>query len=221
VTTLAACVGATLLLMMAVLGARAGHAATQQAAAQMAADASALAAVAESGPYGTGATKAVARRYAEANGGRLLECACERGSSAVEVEVALGPAAARARAVIEPDLLAPQPLTFDRRGLHPRLAAAVRTLVDASGGTVSVTSGYRPRSEQQRLWADALQRYGNPEIADDWVAPPGNSMHERGLAVDLGGDLEMAVRLVNRLSLPLHRPLSNEPWHFELVGSRA
>ena len=54
----------------------------------------------------------------------------------------------------------------------------------------------------------------------DWVAPPGHSMHERGLAVDLGGDLARAVQLIDELDLPLHRPLANEPWHFELIGSR-
>jgi hypothetical protein len=45
-------------------------------------------------------------------------------------------------------------------------------------------------------------------------------MHERGLAVDLGGDVEEAAELVRKLGLPLHRPLANEPWHFELAGSR-
>jgi hypothetical protein len=45
-------------------------------------------------------------------------------------------------------------------------------------------------------------------------------MHERGLAVDLGGDLIRAVQLIEELDLPLYRPLANEPWHFELIGSR-
>jgi hypothetical protein len=45
-------------------------------------------------------------------------------------------------------------------------------------------------------------------------------MHQRGLAVDLGGDVDLAVRLIRRLDLPMWRPLPNEPWHFELAGSR-
>ena len=45
-------------------------------------------------------------------------------------------------------------------------------------------------------------------------------MHERGLAVDLAGDLDLAIEIIGRLDLPLHRPLPNEPWHFELLGSR-
>jgi hypothetical protein len=46
-------------------------------------------------------------------------------------------------------------------------------------------------------------------------------MHTRGLAVDLGGDLELAVRIIDELDLPLYRPLAHEPWHFELIGSRS
>jgi LAS superfamily LD-carboxypeptidase LdcB len=61
-----------------------------------------------------------------------------------------------------------------------------------------------------------VARYGDPEVADDWVARPGTSAHERGLAVDLGGDIALAVRLVERLDLPLSRPMAHEPWHFEL-----
>jgi hypothetical protein len=45
-------------------------------------------------------------------------------------------------------------------------------------------------------------------------------MHERGLAVDLGGDTGLAARLVADLGLSLYRPLPHEPWHFELVGTR-
>jgi hypothetical protein len=45
-------------------------------------------------------------------------------------------------------------------------------------------------------------------------------MHNLGLAVDLGGDIDLALELIERLDLPLYRPLTNEPWHFELTGSR-
>jgi hypothetical protein len=96
----------------------------------------------------------------------------------------------------------------------------VRVLETESNGSVWLTSGYRSHEEQAVLWAAALKKYGSAEIADDWVAPPGHSMHERGLAVDLDGDLDAAVALIERLNLPLHWPLANEPWHFELLGSR-
>lgn len=105
-------------------------------------------------------------------------------------------------------------------GLHPVLGSAVAQLISASSERIWVVSGYRSFAHQAYLWRRALARYGDPEIADNWVAYPGNSMHERGLAVDLGGDLELAAELIARLRLPLWRPMSWEPWHFELTGSR-
>ena len=196
------------------------RAAGERARAQLAADAAALAAVAESGPYGGNDPVIAAKAYARVNGARLLSCVCPRGATAMQVEVAVGDLVARARAVMEPDLLRPESSLFPATGLHPLLKAAVEQLVAHSGGRVHVVSGYRSIAEQQALWASALQRYGSAEAADDWVAPPGHSMHERGLAVDLGGDLELAASIVEDLGLPLHRPLPNEPWHFELVPQR-
>lgn len=127
---------------------------------------------------------------------------------------------ARARAVLDVDRLGPLWIGADARGLHPRLAAALDRMIRAARGRVRLVSGYRSPAAQRDLWQEALQKYGTPDAADDWVAPPGRSMHERGLAIDLGGDLELAARLVDELGLPLHRPLANEPWHFELLGSR-
>jgi D-alanyl-D-alanine carboxypeptidase-like protein len=188
--------------------------------AQTAADAAALAAVAESAPSGGGDPAGEAARYAALNGGTMIECLCEPGGTAMQVRVDVGGVIADARAVLDPNALRPLGLAFDGGGLDPRLESAVQTLVAAGHGAIRVVSGYRSSERQGELWAAALRRYGSPEAADDWVAPPGSSMHERGLAVDLGGDLELAGRLVAQLSLPLWRPLSNEPWHFELAGSR-
>lgn len=105
-------------------------------------------------------------------------------------------------------------------GMHPTMAAAVQQLIAASGGRVWLVSGFRDAQRQYQLWLGALEKYGSPEAADNWVARPGHSMHEAGLAADLGGDLNLAVRLIEQLELPLWRPMSWEPWHFELVGSR-
>jgi D-alanyl-D-alanine carboxypeptidase-like protein/putative Flp pilus-assembly TadE/G-like protein len=188
--------------------------------AQTAADAAALAAVAESAPSEGGDPADAARRFAAMNGGRVVECLCPPGATAMQVRVETGGVIADARAVLDPNALFPLNGAFDAGGLDPRLVGAVARLVEATRGAVRVVSGYRSTAEQSRLWDDALTRYGVPEAADDWVAPPGSSMHERGLAVDLAGDLRLAVATVDRLGLPLWRPLENEPWHFELVGSR-
>ena len=196
------------------------HAVAAKARAQTAADAAALAAVAESAPYGRNLQEQVARRYAEANGARLVRCLCAPGTTAVQVTTSFGHATASARAALDPSLLAPASTGLGAGGLNPDLAAAVDALISASKGRVYLVSALRSTSHQAELWAAALEQYGNPEIADNWVAPPGHSMHERGLAVDLGGDISLALELIARLRLPLWRPMSWEPWHFELVGSR-
>ena len=183
--------------------------------AQIAADAAALAAVAESGPFGGGDPKDAADRFAGANGGRVVQCLCRPGATAMQVEVAIDDVTAQARAVFDPTKLMPG--TADAGGLNPRLGAAVARLIDASHGAVRLVSGYRSYEEQEKLWHEALLRYGDPDTADDYVAVPGTSMHERGLAVDLGGDLKLATALIARLHLPMWRPMSYEPWHFELV----
>jgi hypothetical protein len=220
VTLLTGCASCALALACALFVRDVATASTADARAQIAADAAALAAAAESGPYGDGAPQRAARRFAELNGARLISCDCEPGATSMLVAVEREGAAARARAVLDVALLAPAPVVWDRPGLHPTVEMAVERLVAAAAGRVWVTSAYRSSAHQEALWQRALARYGSPERADDWVAPPGHSMHERGLAVDLGGHLSLAARLVERLRLPLHRPLANEPWHFELAGAR-
>ena len=195
-----------------------GRAATTDARAQIAADAAALAAVAESAPHGAGQPEVAATRYALANGAELVRCGCAVGN-AVQVQVAIEDVTAEARAVLDPDLIR-SGAAGSTVGLHPSVAAAVDTLLREARGQVHVVSGYRGSDEQSKLWAEALSVYGTAEEADDWVARPGGSLHEAGLAVDLGGDLALADRLVRSLRLPLFRPLPQEPWHYELVGSR-
>jgi hypothetical protein len=201
-----------------------GGAAETRARAQTAADAAALAAVFESGPYGAANPEERAREYARLNDGRLIECDCEQGATEMEVEVVLDGFRARARAVIELDKLAPAsisaPGSTTTAGLHPALKMAVDRLIEASRGRVYLASSTRTTARQTELWNEALEKYGDPEIADNWVARPGTSNHEEGLAVDLGGDLRLAVSLVGELGLPLWRPMTWEPWHFELTGSR-
>lgn len=213
--------GLTLLLGLA-LGTGAagvGSAASVRAQAQAAADAAALAAVAQSSPSGGGSPVEAATDYAERNGARLVKCYCDEGATAMQVVVSVDDVVAEARAVMDPALLAPA-IGGTTNGLHRDLADAVERLTTASVGRIWVVSGFRSPERQAQLWADALREHGSPEAADDWVARPGSSMHEKGLAVDLGGDLAEAVRLIDELDLPLHRPLAHEPWHFELSGSR-
>ena len=219
-TVLVAGMGVLLTLTLGWFARDLASASARDARAQLAADSAALAAAAESAPYGSGRPHQIAGEYARANGGVLLECRCDPGATAFQVSVEVEGALAQARAVIDPELFGPLVEAGGVRGLQPRMAAAVSKLVDASRGAVYVNSGWRSPEEQRLLWEQALARYGSAELADDWVAPPGHSLHERGLAVDLGGDIELALELIQRLDLPLWRPMGHEPWHFELLGSR-
>lgn len=216
-TLLLGAIGSALALLLAGFSVDIARISTVKARAQLAADAAALAAVAESGPYGGGQHEREAARFADANGAKLLECLCEPGATAVQVRVAIEGVVADARAVFDPTELMPAAIAFEGEGLHPLLARALDRLIAASRGSVHVVSGFRSSDKQTILWADAVARYGTAEAADDWVARPGTSMHEKGLAVDLGGNLEMAAAIVADLDLPLHRPLPHEPWHFELL----
>lgn len=107
-------------------------------------------------------------------------------------------------------------------GLDPGLAGQLRALINASGGRIWITSGYRSNQKQQQLWQQALQKYGDPEIADNWVARPGTSHHEQGFAADLGFADARAREWAhaNASSFGLRFPMGHEPWHIELSGQR-
>jgi len=102
-------------------------------------------------------------------------------------------------------------------GVNPQLASAVQQIINLSGGRVWVNSGYRDYALQSQLYSQAVQKYGSAD-AGNHVAPPGHSNHEKGLAVDLGGDLAFAHQLASRLGLSF--PMSWEPWHIELASTR-
>ena len=216
-TLLLGALATTLVLALGSFAADIAQTSALKGRAQLAADAAALAAVAESSLYGGGQHRRQAAHFADANGGRLLECLCEPGATAVQVRVEVEGVIAEARAVFDPTKVMPAPVAFSGEGLHPLLAASVDRLIAAANGRVHVVSGRRSTDKQAILWADAVARYGSAEAADDWVARPGTSMHEKGLAVDLGGDVELAATIARNLDLPLHRPLVHEPWHFELA----
>ncbi|MBB6731795.1 D-alanyl-D-alanine carboxypeptidase family protein [Cohnella sp. CBP 2801] len=54
-----------------------------------------------------------------------------------------------------------------------------------AGGRISVVSGYRSREAQEKLYADSLRENGAAFTAS-YVALPGASEHQTGLAVDVG-----------------------------------
>lgn len=100
--------------------------------------------------------------------------------------------------------------------MNPDFEQKLRGLMAEAGGRVTMVSGYRSPDRQEELYAKALARYGSPEEARKWVAPPGKSNHNKGLAVDLGGDLQLAHMLAPKYGLTF--PMAHEAWHIEPAG---
>lgn len=96
-------------------------------------------------------------------------------------------------------------------GLNPELRARVNALIRASGGRITITSGYRSPEHQARLVEAAKKKHGAGWRK--WVAPAGKSNHNKGEAVDLGGDLALARKLAPQFNLSF--PMSWEPWHIQ------
>lgn len=109
-------------------------------------------------------------------------------------------------------------------GLNPAFASRLDELMaagKAAGVPLSVASGYRTPERQAQLYAsDEAEHGGSPS---GMVAPPGRSMHERGLAADLsssGGLIRggAADQFIGKEApmFGLTRPMAKEPWHVEL-----
>lgn len=111
-------------------------------------------------------------------------------------------------------------------GLEPIFASSLDRLIAASGGRVWIDSGFRSVAEQTKLWnaklaelrAQGLSGSALIQEARRWVAPPGASNHNRGIAADLAGNLDWAQANARRFGL--HFPMSWEDWHVEPIGSR-
>ena len=106
----------------------------------------------------------------------------------------------------------------DPGGFVPEFSQRLGAMIAASGGRLKINSGYRSVAEQKKLFDAAVKKYGSVAAARKWVAPPGNSKHNHGLAADLAGDLAWAHK--NAARFGLYFPMSYEPWHIELQGSR-
>lgn len=106
-------------------------------------------------------------------------------------------------------------------GMDDEFARRLRMMIEASGGRLGVGSGFRSVEEQTTLWNNAVAKYG-PEEARNWVAPPGSSNHNHGLAADLDYMTEdaQAWAHANAYKYGLSYPMEWEPWHIEPAGLR-
>jgi len=97
----------------------------------------------------------------------------------------------------------------------------------SQGIDLGVGSGYRSYEKQKKLWEQALKKYGSPEKARKWVAPPGGSFHNKGLAVDLNSNGQFLGKDANNKATEwahanakkygLHFRMGHEPWHIEPI----
>lgn len=109
--------------------------------------------------------------------------------------------------------------------LDPKFVEALVAMFGAAppelSGKLRIGSGYRDVPTQTRLFNEAVTKYGSPEAARKWVAPPGQSRHNHGSAVDLafGDDTVKQWVHANAANHGLHFPMSWEPWHIEPAGA--
>lgn len=109
------------------------------------------------------------------------------------------------------------------------LAAMIQDAPPGISEKLGIYSGYRSSARQAQLYQEALRKYGSPQAARRWVAPPGRSNHNHGRAVDLsynGQSLKHAPKEVqdwvreNAPKYGMHVPMGHEPWHIEPLGTR-
>lgn len=103
--------------------------------------------------------------------------------------------------------------------LDPALLAALReaaTAVGVDGRTLHVTSGWRSAAYQRWLQDDALRTFGSADEASRWVAPPEDSAHVTGDAVDVGPYATAEWLSRHGAQFGLCQVYANEVWHLEL-----
>ncbi len=107
--------------------------------------------------------------------------------------------------------------------LDPQLLAAVRSAARSAkddGVDVEVTSGWRTKGFQQRLFDDGVRTYGSAEAAEQFVASPEESRHVYGAAVDVAPVDADTWLIRNGSRFGLCQIYANEIWHFELAADK-
>jgi zinc D-Ala-D-Ala carboxypeptidase len=108
--------------------------------------------------------------------------------------------------------------------LNPALLKAIQDATRSAqsrGVDITITSGWRSKGFQQRLFDDAVRTYGSVEMAQQFVASPETSRHVLGEAVDIAGDGASAWLIRNGAQFGLCQIYANENWHFELATDGA
>lgn len=104
--------------------------------------------------------------------------------------------------------------------LDPLLRNAIQDAARAAateGVDVRLTSGWRSKGFQRRLFDEAVVTYGSVDVASQFVASPDASMHVFGRAVDVGPVAADEWMIRNGPKFGLCQIYANEIWHFELA----
>lgn len=141
-----------------------------------------------------------------------------------------------------PELAAPDP-AYPEILMERRASLLLSACIRAAGGEGQIipVSGWRSHAEQQAIWDDTMKKEG-PAFTRSYVAYPGCSEHETGLAIDLalaapeidfirpnfpydgvcGSFRRLAPRygFVERYRADKQAVtgIAAEPWHFRYVG---
>ncbi|MCZ2820738.1 VanZ family protein [Modestobacter sp. VKM Ac-2977] len=108
-------------------------------------------------------------------------------------------------------------------GLDDALRTAVQDAArdaTADGMDFHVSSGWRSAAYQQALFDAAVEQYGSPEAAREWVLRPDESSHVTGDAVDIGPTDAMYWLSRYGSDYGLCQTYGNEMWHYELAVER-
>ncbi|OBK71921.1 peptidase M15 [Mycobacterium sp. 1274761.0] len=107
--------------------------------------------------------------------------------------------------------------------LDPPLLAAIQAAAREAkddGIDMQITSGWRTKGFQKRLFDDGVRTYGSPEAAAQFVASPEISQHVVGKAVDVGPVQADTWLIRNGSRFGLCQIYANEVWHFELAADK-
>ena len=143
----------------------------------------------------------------------------------------------------EPEGLVPADDRFPQILLERRTAGLLSACIQAVGGRGRIVpvSGWRSQREQQAIWDDTMEKEG-PAFTRQYVALPGCSEHQTGLAIDLGlnqGEIDFirpafpyeGLCQTFRQTMAQYgwvqrypagkeaiTGIGHEPWHFRYVG---
>lgn len=105
--------------------------------------------------------------------------------------------------------------------LDPALLKAIQDATRKAateGIDVEITSGWRSKGFQQRLFDSGVIDYGGVDAARKFVAAPDVSKHVEGKAVDIAPVEADRWLIANGSKFGLCQIYANEIWHFELAA---